>query len=1015
MNRRSGVNKLSESTQELNTDPKHDSQTNSHIEMAPFTEEEQDLFEKKRLTGRGIFGQEDEKPFKEMETQDSNDGPEPNKKYWDSPMEEILRGEFSEFEKYKRVRSRGKGYVKRIYYSRLVIHNMIYNAIILITLFACLFLSNIRYACCNNNVDLVFDIVIIIFILIFVLDFIYNSLGGHNYILSFDFWTDLVSILVLLFDLSLIRNQIFDNDPSTLKVGGWTFIYILEILRLVRLTKFIRVIFLQKYFRHYEYFMKFYEVDEITAKRLAGDVDLNDMDEQENLMDITLKGRGNTEIRMRNTSLANSKKKTSDREAVGEVVGGFSAKNKIKGLSKRKRRFKSSRISQRILYLTTKRVMFTIVCLFVFLPIISAVFYQPQSFGLASDLVLLQRLDGDVAIEYASTQMLINYEESNMPILKTRINAIETILSGKISELRASEMVFVENSIGSWNFTVSVRYFARLSAILSIIRVIFVIIIYFQRLYFFEKDAREKIMTPIDRLLDKVKIMAKDPSNALLLGGEYREMKNTDLIVIEDVIQKIAYLLVLGFGDAGNSILSKVLSISKDLSVDYLGKPNTVFAIFGFCDIRSFTDVTEILVDDVLNFVNAIAKIVHTEVSENQGGANKNIGDAFLVVWKLKGKETSDIEKLTKPSQTLKEVEKIRKQFSGYDHRKSMGAFSSVFSSPSDFSMEDEKIQERYLNNLNNSSIAELSLISFLRIMAQLSVNPVIRKYNVNKRINKGLPGYKVNLGFGLHAGSAIEGAIGSTFKIDMSYLSANVNMAPRLEGLTKTYKVPLLFTSSLYNLFSTMNLQQICRKVDRIYLSGTLDFYELYTVDIYNQDLENAILTKKVPIIDKYGIVIPESDDNVPDQPAPKDYTKLTSDKNIRIENVSESYLAVENRLERSLIRSMIRKTEEEEDYINYTEIQRMWEFLVSDKPTTILIGEMASEEIKEKRQEMADLYHLGLEEYIELRWDNARAQFEKLMEISNNDPKYGAVYDFMKSKNFEVPKDFIQGRVTD
>ena len=72
-----------------------------------------------------------------------------------------------------------------------------------------------------------------------------------------------------------------------------------------------------------------------------------------------------------------------------------------------------------------------------------------------------------------------------------------------------------------------------------------------------------------------------------------------------------------------------------------------MYAIFGFCDIRNFTDATEVLKEDVLVFVNTIADIVHKEVHDTEGGANKNIGDAFLVVWRLKNKEVSDIHKFT--------------------------------------------------------------------------------------------------------------------------------------------------------------------------------------------------------------------------------------------------------------------------------------------------------------------------------------------------------------------------------
>jgi class 3 adenylate cyclase len=57
--------------------------------------------------------------------------------------------------------------------------------------------------------------------------------------------------------------------------------------------------------------------------------------------------------------------------------------------------------------------------------------------------------------------------------------------------------------------------------------------------------------------------------------------------------------------------------------------------IFGFCDIRNFTDATEVLQEGVMLFVNEIGEIVHSIVNKYSGAANKNIGDAFLLVWKV--------------------------------------------------------------------------------------------------------------------------------------------------------------------------------------------------------------------------------------------------------------------------------------------------------------------------------------------------------------------------------------------
>ena len=93
---------------------------------------------------------------------------------------------------------------------------------------------------------------------------------------------------------------------------------------------------------------------------------------------------------------------------------------------------------------------------------------------------------------------------------------------------------------------------------------------------------------------------------------------------------------MLGFGEAGNQVFSKILQ-TNSMNFDFFKEAKVVFAVFGFCDIRNFTDVTEVLKEDVLVFVNTVAQIVHSEVSDSQGAANKNIGDAFLLVWKLKG------------------------------------------------------------------------------------------------------------------------------------------------------------------------------------------------------------------------------------------------------------------------------------------------------------------------------------------------------------------------------------------
>ena len=76
--------------------------------------------------------------------------------------------------------------------------------------------------------------------------------------------------------------------------------------------------------------------------------------------------------------------------------------------------------------------------------------------------------------------------------------------------------------------------------------------------------------------------------------------------------------------------------------------------------------------------------------------------------------------------------------------------------------------------------------MSFLKIIAKTAKYKHILDYANNKKMRERIKDYQVRMGFGLHVGWAIEGAIGSEFKIDASYLSPNVNMASRLEAATK-------------------------------------------------------------------------------------------------------------------------------------------------------------------------------------------------------------------------------------
>ena len=74
--------------------------------------------------------------------------------------------------------------------------------------------------------------------------------------------------------------------------------------------------------------------------------------------------------------------------------------------------------------------------------------------------------------------------------------------------------------------------------------------------------------------------------------------------MIDDSLYKISKLLMLCYGEAGASVVSKMIN-SNSAHLNFQDEcGNRVLGIFGFCDIRNFTDATEIFQERVVSLVN---------------------------------------------------------------------------------------------------------------------------------------------------------------------------------------------------------------------------------------------------------------------------------------------------------------------------------------------------------------------------------------------------------------------------
>ena len=325
------------------------------------------------------------------------------------------------------------------------------------------------------------------------------------------------------------------------------------------------------------------------------------------------------------------------------------------------------------------------------------------------------------------------------------------------------------------------------------------------------------------------------------------------------------------------------------------------------------------------------------------GQCNKNLGNAFVIVWRIGDEETlieansaSILSRKKTGLRSTKSMESMRDSTDSpnklYDSRKKWNSSQSFDSSSISSSMRKKgfttnntpfsptgssvdshsQVDEDENNTLGAEStvskskknvnidlrrvpgvdqIADGALIGYLKVIADINRSSAVLKYREDPRLNetdkpkkihaiedngstnssphRPLPPvpnqssavkslfndeqlppppspvkkqieeqkkqFKVRMGFGLHAGWAIEGAVGSIYKVDATYLSPHVNMAARLETSSRQYKVPILMSHFFHELLSEIP-QKKCRKLDVVTVKGSEVPIGIYTYDCFQE-----------------------------------------------------------------------------------------------------------------------------------------------------------------------------------
>jgi class 3 adenylate cyclase len=209
-------------------------------------------------------------------------------------------------------------------------------------------------------------------------------------------------------------------------------------------------------------------------------------------------------------------------------------------------------------------------------------------------------------------------------------------------------------------------------------------------------------------------------------------------------------------------------------------------------------ETTDCLQEEVMVFVNKIARVVHTCVHEWSGAVSKNIGDSFLLTW------------------TSEEVDRHASAVSD-----ELGT--------RDGTEPNEAIGE----------LADKAVVSFVKVIAEVRRASDLAAYARHpKIIPKFGMDYKVGMGFTLHCGWAIEAAIGSMYKVDATYLSPHAEFCAKLQEATIEYGVDVLFTEAVHGFLSN-RARDRCRKIDIVKVA---DFEK--PMGLFTFDTNNAVVT---------------------------------------------------------------------------------------------------------------------------------------------------------------------------
>jgi len=446
-------------------------------------------------------------------------------------------------------------------------------------------------------------------------DFSNGLFKVKGYMFNFFFWLDLLCLVAMIPDLEWISsssNNMFSGDSVGAKAGKASRLGV-KAGRIVRMARLIRLVKLYKITSQRKRERKI--IEDVAKLVEHGYIDHGDMnayiDKMTSSQQQTKVGAELSDIITRRvvvavllmltivpllTSLPNV-------DGEGEATAFLQSINVYSGIDNCQYLIDSTRDYVGFMgdLLTTKNVS------------------KPFLIGLT---ILPQRCNSSALLDFKNKEMIAQLREEEIKVVNYSLFDIPS------EQLYSVESVF------------DIKYTQEEYAKSGIYTTLFVVFMLISLSIQFTGDAQVLVLAPIENMMEMVNTVAADP----LASHDFDTSGHSgayETHVVHTAIQKITSLLRVGFGIAGAAIISKNMTIEEKNpgSLETMIPGKRVYAIFGFCDIQAFDHCTEKLEDEIMTFVNSIARIVHDEVTRWGGLCNKNLGNAFLMVWRI-GDET---------------------------------------------------------------------------------------------------------------------------------------------------------------------------------------------------------------------------------------------------------------------------------------------------------------------------------------------------------------------------------------